>query len=151
MKLQKQISSFYSKTISAFLLLYFVLSPLLNALPHQECNGSCMMETMNCNTMMDDMKDECCNVNSFNELNPNIKSGTCDIKIDNFNCMIVKDLSSINSFVVTQKFQPEQDFSIISTINPHTNNFEFVLFDLQKTIKAKGSPPIYLFIQSFLI
>ncbi len=151
MKLQKQISSIYSKTISAFLLLYFVLSPLLNALPHQECNGLCMMEIMNCTTMMDDMKDECCNVNSFNELNPNTKSDMCNIKFDNFNCMVVKDLSTTNSFVVTQKFQSEQDLTIVSIITPNSNNFEFLLLDLQKTIKVKGSPPIYLSVQSFLI
>ena len=144
--------SAYNKTISVLLLFYFLISPLLNALPHQECNEFCSMKTMSCNAMVE-VNNDCCNMmmNSYSASSDNENS--CEMKFDMNNCMITKDLSLHNIFVVTQKFQSEQNFSAIAILTDEQsdNNYKLIFNNSLYLSQPEKSPPIYITVQSFLI
>ncbi len=143
MKPALYITKKYRKGISLFLLLYFVTSPFFFALPSEKCNGACEItrDVHNCSTM--DMHKDCCcktkiNTNSYK---PEFTSRTCNVE---------QNVNTTNNFVVTQKFQSEQNLVIVSTIDQYSEDYKFLLSENLHSIINENSPPIYISVQSFL-
>jgi len=137
------ITKKYRKGISLFLLLYFVTSPFLFAIPSEKCNGACEItrDIHICSTM--DMHKDCC---SMMEMNTN----SCEPEFTSRTCTVEQDVNTTNNFVVTQKFQSEQNLVIISTIDQYFEDYKFLLSENLHTIINENSPPIYISVQSFL-
>ncbi len=146
MKSTIYITPKYRKGIALLLLFYFIVSPLLFAFPIDECNGVCEIteEIHTCSTM--DLEVNCCEMMEMHEYNSN----SCEMEFNVNTCAIVNDVVSSNNFVVTQKFQSEQGFVIISTLDQYSKDYKFLLSENSHIFISEKSPPIYISVQSFL-
>jgi hypothetical protein len=104
------------------------------------------MEVSNCNMMIENMNDNCCDsIVMGNE------SNNCQKEFSSNNCMTIKDLSFANNFVITQNYQLEHSLVIVLTLDEYSKDFNLFSVDNSRIIINGSSPPIYLSVQSFLI
>jgi len=153
MKTKKYISIKFRKAIAISLLFYFILTPLLFAIPQEKCSGSCPMaiEMENCKMQMNDMEDSCCDMSMSESASTVRTQDLCNMEITVNSCMIEKYFNSSNIFVVMQKYQSANTLSIIFIIDHFTNNNNFKNHVNINSLINDESPPIYITIQSFLI
>ncbi len=152
MKLFYNISPVLKKIIAIFLLLYFIVSPLLFAFPVQECSSSCpmTMEMENCDMQMNEMETHECNMDMSNS-NTSSNGQSCDMEVSANSCMIVKYFDSTFKFVITQKYHSVNTLTIVSMLDQFTDDSKTTIHkENNQTFQSEKSPPIYISVQSFL-
>ena len=148
MKLRQNISPKTKKAIAVLLLLYFVLSPLLLAFPVDNCGGACMIdsESHSC-TLFHHMQNDCCKSDLIDQNN-----NACNMELTPDNCNMNNDFAVANDYVVTPKFNSDQNFIVISTIslNEEKEKTEQIIFKTSTTFALHEKLPIFKIVQSFL-
>ena len=148
MKQPQNILPKTKKAIAFLLLLYFVISPLLLALPVNNCGGACAIdsESHTC-TLFHHMQNDCCKSELTDQTN-----NACDMELTADNCNLVNDFASSKDYVVTPKFKSDWNLIVISTINPNEEKekTEQLIFDTSTTFVLHEKLPIFKMVQSFL-
>ncbi len=134
------------KTIAVLLLFYFVFSPLLFALPTNDCAGSCDMNSnIHTCSIFKHIQNDCCK-SDISDLSGN----SCDMELSADNCMSIVDVISAKDYVVTPKFKSLQNFVVVSTIELNEDNTDRIIFESTNTFTFSDKLPIFKLVQSFL-
>ncbi len=150
MKRLINISSETRKATTYLLLLYFILTPFLFAIPQERCSASCpmMLEKEACDMHSGNMEMGENQMDVFHLNNPSTTSGE---EFSSMKCLIEKYFNSTKSFVVSEKNQQISELSVVSLIGQFSENRSYTISVKPETFVNFESPPLYISVQSFLI
>jgi hypothetical protein len=140
-----KISQITRKRISVFLLLDFIVSTFLVALPQSRCNGMCSLEqkTHQCSEMVEMT---CCDMMDMND-----NSFACGMEVTENSCDFELNTIDTFTFVIPKTVDSKIILTEISSINFDVDQNISNEFILSQNVIPDVSPPIYITVSSFLI
>jgi len=149
MKKNFKISHIVRKRAALFLLLNFLYSTILFAVPTENCNGFCdvAQEIHTCSNMKMDIEESCCDMMGMNENN----SKSCDMEFSDLSCDYEFLTSDSFTFIIPKTVDSKIVFTEISNIGIYTKQDVSKKFILSHDIIPDITHPIYLTVSSFLI
>jgi len=155
MKYTKHISRKWRKLITAFLLLSFIATPVLNAFPQEECSGTCEMmsqihECSNNSNETIEPTNSCCNMMDINSTKTSNTPKKCEMEFSDIDCALVINNHINTAYIIPKTIDCKVDFVLLPMLNVEEDISTIVSTNYSLEISLDSSPPIYLMISSFL-
>ncbi len=163
MRKQKYISQKTKKVASLFLLLHFIFSPILAAIPTMNCDENCALEMSEMCSVDSHAKEEntvtvdddlcgCCSYGEMEQVeNANSTSqtsDTCDMMFNASECEINSNFVHVD-FTITFKYEQKANLTTIATLNETEELFSSENIYSTGLVRLNG-PPLYIINSSFL-
>ncbi len=153
MKQKINISQRWKKFIVILLLINFVTTPFLNALPENKCDSACKMKTTIhacCSKATIKKKSNCCSMMEMNSNDNSTNNTKCPVKLSKKKCTPRVVEQKTTEYLIPKTIDCEVELVVFSALSLEENNVSIAISNYSYKFYLDSSPPIYLMISSFL-